>query len=206
MSDDLGDLTNRVANLIRRGVIHSVTLSQHPTCRVRLGDIITAELPICQWYASKYRQDIDPFAVGDAVTVLSEAGDLRNGRVYPGWNIDAIPAPGTDENTHKTVYNDGTTVSYNRETHHLEIVIAQNGTYKIVGDGTLDGHVHITRTLIVDEETLLRKDTWITANLAVDYEVSDRLGTMNEMRVTYNGHNHIGDSGGMTRAANQKMT
>ena len=76
MSDITGDLQRRLANIVRRGVIHSVKHDGIPKCRVDLGDIITTWLPLCQSFSGANRADSNPYAVGDAVTVLSEAGDL----------------------------------------------------------------------------------------------------------------------------------
>ncbi|HEB0857343.1 TPA: phage baseplate assembly protein V, partial [Citrobacter freundii] len=93
MSDIAGDLQRRLANLVRRGVIHSVRHDRIPKCRVDLGDIITTWLPLCQGFSGTNRADSNPYAVGDAVTVLSEAGELNNGRVFPGWNTGKLPVP-----------------------------------------------------------------------------------------------------------------
>lgn len=41
MSDIEGDLQRRLANIVRRGVIHSVKHDGIPKCRVDLGDITT---------------------------------------------------------------------------------------------------------------------------------------------------------------------
>ena len=46
------------------------------------GDIVTTAA-IVSGFCRKNRADFEPFAVGDAVTVLSEAGELNNGRVFP---------------------------------------------------------------------------------------------------------------------------
>lgn len=51
MSDIAGDLQRRLANLVRRGVIHSVRHDRIPKCRVDLGDIITTWLPLCQGFS-----------------------------------------------------------------------------------------------------------------------------------------------------------
>ncbi|MCR2669539.1 phage baseplate assembly protein V, partial [Salmonella enterica] len=86
MSQDMGDLARRVANMIRRGVVQAVKHGPQPQCRVEIGDITTTWLPVFQSSSSANRADSNPIAVGDAVTVISEAGDLNNGRVLPGWN------------------------------------------------------------------------------------------------------------------------
>ncbi|MBU5620842.1 phage baseplate assembly protein V, partial [Enterobacteriaceae bacterium S5_ASV_15] len=77
MSDIEGDLQRRLANIVRRGVIHSVKHDGIPKCRVDLGDITTTWLPLCQGFSGANRADSNPYAVGDAVTVLSEAGELN---------------------------------------------------------------------------------------------------------------------------------
>ncbi|WP_225520990.1 hypothetical protein [Escherichia coli] len=57
MNEVLGDLQRRLANMVRRGVIHSVRLDGgFPECRVDLGDIVTTWLPLCQGFAGKTGQ------------------------------------------------------------------------------------------------------------------------------------------------------
>lgn len=108
MSDIEGDLQRRLANIVRRGVIHSVKHDGIPKCRVDLGDITTTWLPLCQGFSGANRADSNPYAVGDAVTVLSEAGELNNGRVFPGWNTGGLPVPEGSDSEHITRYGDGT--------------------------------------------------------------------------------------------------
>lgn len=199
MSDISGDLQQRLANLIRRGVIHSVRHDKQPKCRVDLGDIVTTWLPLCQGFSGSNRSDSNPCAVGDAVTVLSEAGELNNGRVFPGWNTGAMPVPKGSDSEHITRYSDGTEIRYHREAHALTIKIAAGGSYKIVGIGTLDGPVEITETLTVQGKTQVNSDIEATG------DISDGTGTMSKIREVHNDHDHPGDSGGITGKPNQKM-
>lgn len=90
MSDIAGDLQRRLANLVRRGVIHSVRHDRIPKCRVDLGDIITTWLPLCQGFSGTNRADSNPYAVGDAVAsgrliVLTHfvVGDSNGRQVKP---------------------------------------------------------------------------------------------------------------------------
>ncbi|MEG9495042.1 phage baseplate assembly protein V [Pantoea dispersa] len=205
MSDIEGDLQRRLANLIRRGVIHSVRNGEMPKCRVDLGDIVTAWLPLCQGFAGTNRSDSNPYAVGDAVTVLSEAGELTNGRVFPGWNTGAQPVPAGSESEHITRYSDGTEIRYDRDAHALTIMLAAGGTYKIIGKGTLDGPVEITDTLTVQGKTQMNSDAVVTGNIGASGEIEDGKGTMNDIRRVHNDHDHPGDSGGTTGKPNQKM-
>ncbi|WNK65714.1 phage baseplate assembly protein V [Pantoea agglomerans] len=199
MSDISGDLQRRLANLIRRGVIHSIRHDKQPKCRVDLGDIVTTWLPICQGFSGANRSDSNPCAVGDAVTVLSEAGELNNGRVFPGWNTGAMPVPEGSDSEHITRYSDGTEIRYDREAHALTIKIAAGGSYKIVGKGTLDGPVEITETLTV------QKNTQVNGDIGATGDISDGTGTMSAIRKVHNDHDHPGDSGGTTGEPNQKM-
>ncbi|HEM6694640.1 phage baseplate assembly protein V [Citrobacter koseri] len=205
MSDIEGDLQRRLANIVRRGVIHSVKHDGIPKCRVDLGDIVTAWLPLCQGFAGANRADSNPYAVGDAVTVLSEAGELNNGRVYPGWNTGAMPVPGGSESEHITRYGDGTEIRYDRAAHALTITLAAGGTYTIVGKGTLDGPVEITDTLTVQGKTQINADTNVSGNIGATKEITDKAGSMSKIRETFNDHDHSGDSGGTTGKTNQKM-
>ncbi|MFZ4832756.1 phage baseplate assembly protein V [Rouxiella sp. Mn2063] len=206
MSEEvLGDLQRRLANMVRRGVIHSINNGPQPVCRVALGEIVTGWLPLYQTYAGQNRADSNPYMVGDAVTVLSEAGDLNNGRVLPGWNTGKLPVPLGDDGEHITTYGDGTEVRYNRNSHALRIKIANNGTYEIIGQGTLRGPVEITDTLTVQGETTLNSQTAIRGNLSVTGEISDGKSTIDRVREIFNSHNHAGDSGGITGKPNQPM-
>lgn len=204
MSDMEGDLQRRLANIVRRGVIHSTQHGKIPKCRVSIGELLTDWLPLCQGFSGGFRSDVNPCTVGDAVTVLSEGGDLNNGRVFPGWATGGAPVPEGSESEHITVYGDGTEVRYDRETHALTITIAAGGTYKIVGKGTLDGPVEITKTLTVQGVTTINSNTTVKGNIGATGEISDGKGKMSGIRMTYNGHTHT-ETDSVTKDPNQKM-
>ncbi|WNN54560.1 phage baseplate assembly protein V [Hafnia alvei] len=204
MSDMEGDLQRRLANIVRRGVIHSTQHGKIPKCRVSIGELLTDWLPLCQGFSGGFRSDVNPCTVGDAVTVLSEGGDLNNGRVFPGWATGGAPVPEGSESEHITVYGDGTEVRYDREAHALTITIAAGGTYKIVGKGTLDGPVEITNTLTVQGVTTINANTTVKGNIGATGEISDGKGKMSGIRMTYNGHTHT-ETDSVTKEPNQKM-
>lgn len=205
MEELIGDLQRRLANIIRRGIIHSVQPGGVPKCRVSIGEITTAWLPLCQGFSGTNRTDSNPYAVGDAVTVISEGGDLNNGRVFPGWNTGQMPVPEGSDDEHITRYGDGTEIRYDRAAHALTLTIAQGGTYKIVGKGTLEGPVEITDTLTVQGVTQINANTFIQGDLSASGELSDGKGTLDRVRQVFDSHDHPGDSGGMTGKPNQKM-
>ncbi len=204
MSDMEGDLQRRLANIVRRGVIHSTQHGKIPKCRVSIGELVTDWLPLCQGFSGGFRSDVNPCTVGDAVTVLSEGGDLNNGRVFPGWATGGAPVPEGSESEHITVYGDGTEVRYDREAHALTITIAAGGTYKIVGKGTLDGPVEITETLTVQGKSTMNADVSVQGNIGATKEISDGKGKMSGIRMTYNGHTHT-ETDSVTKEPNQKM-
>lgn len=204
MSDMEGDLQRRLANIVRRGVIHSTQHGKIPKCRVSIGELVTDWLPLCQGFSGGFRSDVNPCTVGDAVTVLSEGGDLNNGRVFPGWATGGAPVPEGSESEHITVYGDGTEVRYDREAHALTITIAAGGTYKIVGKGTLDGPVEITNTLTVQGVTTINANTTVKGNIGATGEISDGKGKMSGIRMTYNDHTHT-ETDSVTKEPNQKM-
>ncbi|WP_336195236.1 phage baseplate assembly protein V [Hafnia paralvei] len=204
MSDMEGDLQRRLANIVRRGVIHSTQHGKIPKCRVSIGELVTDWLPLCQGFSGGFRSDVNPCTVGDAVTVMSEGGDLNNGRVFPGWATGGAPVPEGSESEHITVYGDGTEVRYDRETHALTITIAAGGTYKIIGKGTLDGPVEITDTLTVQGKSTMNADVSVKGNIGATGEISDGKGKMSGIRLTYNGHTHK-ETDSVTKEPNQKM-
>lgn len=178
--DELAELRRRIANIIRRGVISEVKMGSPIKVRVKLGeDEQSPWLPWCQTQSSAYVQYSDPPAVNDAVTIFSEAGDIQNGRVYPGANIDAIQVPAGSENEHVILFDDTTEVRYDRSEHHLKILLIEGGKYLIRGEGTLDGNVLITKELTVK------------GNIYGKSEVFDISGSMNQIRTIYNGHTHM---------------
>lgn len=84
LADEVAELRRRVADMVRRGVVDEVIPGSPVMVRVDIGDVLSPPLPRIQVQSGRYMQVSNYPAPGDAVTVISEAGDLRNGRVYPG--------------------------------------------------------------------------------------------------------------------------
>ncbi|MEB8638656.1 phage baseplate assembly protein V [Cronobacter muytjensii] len=87
----------------------------------------------------------------------------------------------------------------------------------------LDGPVHITKTLVTDQNATFKQNAGVQGDLSVtgesagssgnittkgsvlaDKDVRDARGTLQQIRVTYNGHTH-GETGGTTHEPNQPM-
>ncbi len=205
LADEVAELRRRVADMVRRGVVDEVIPGSPVMVRVDIGDVLSPPLPWIQVQSGRYMQVSNYPSPGDAVTVISEAGDLRNGRVYPGPNIDAIPVPEGSEYEHVILFDTGTEIRYDRQANVLSITLAEGGSYKITGRGTLDGPVEITDTLTVQGKATMNAEAVVKADLMVGGEVSDYHGTMSQIRIVYNGHNHRGDSGGSTGQPGQQM-
>ncbi len=205
LADEVAELRRRVADMVRRGVVEEVIPGSPVMVRVDIGDALSPPLPWIQVYSGRYMRVSNYPSPGDSVTVISEAGDLRNGRVYPGANIDAIPVPAGSEDEHVVLFDTGTEIRYDRKASALTITLADGGSYKITGKGTLDGPVEITDTLTVQGKTTVNAATEIKEDLNVGGEVCDYRGTMSQIRLVYNGHNHRGDSGGSTGQPGQQM-
>lgn len=194
MNDELTDIRQRLSNMVRRGVIAEVIAGNPVRVRVRLGSLTTPPLPWCNGMSGKHLKMRNLPSAGDAVTILSEAGDLRNGRVYPGTNIDAVPVPDGEESDFVMQF-DGLEVRYSPDDKLLAITLGEGGKYVIKGDGTLDGDVTITEMLTVNKD------------INGMQEISDRTGKVSAIREVFDLHDHPenGDGGGTTDGPNQKM-
>lgn len=131
------DLQQRIANVIRRGRIHSVDFEQSPP-RVKVEyekGAVTGWLPwISGRESSKHRTDWEPLAIGEQVIILSESGDLSSGVVVPSLPDATSPVPSTSPDEHVSRYEDGTTFSYNRKTHTFSIDVKGDVVVNATGD------------------------------------------------------------------------
>lgn len=191
MSEVLGDMQKRLAMSITRGVIADIRHGNRPACRVRIGDITTDWLAIEQQHASKNISSYHPLSVGDAVTVVSEAGDLANGRVRPGINKSGIDAPFVDEDTHVISLGDGAQFQYNRATHVLTITLPEGGRFQVKGDGNVDGHLTV-------------KQLTVETDAEVKGVLTDNKSSIDRLREIFNGHTHP-ENDSTTDKPNQQM-
>ncbi|TDE19288.1 phage baseplate assembly protein V [Vibrio owensii] len=136
------DLQRRMANMIRRGRVHSVDFEQSPP-RVKVEyekDAVTGWLPwISGRESSKHRTDWEPLAIGEQVIILSESGELSAGVVIPSLPDATSPVPSTSPDEHVSRYEDGTTFTYNRKTHTL--IIDVQGDVNFHATGNVTGHI-----------------------------------------------------------------
>ena len=188
----LSELQRRLANVVRKGKVHSVQLNP-PRCRVEVQPgVVTTWLPWSHGRAANSR-DWEPISVGEQVVVLSESGELNNGVVIAGLHTAANPSPSFDPDQHVTEYDDGTRVVYDRKAHALTVTIAQGGTAELN-----------CSVFYVNADIVHNGNQTTSGNIHADGEVSDGVRTMSADRGIYNGHDHPhGDP--VTSKVNQKQ-
>ena len=196
MSDDLVmDLMARIAELERRlndtvitGIVSEV---QHKPYRARVdygtpdAPQTTALLPVMVTRAAAAKVWW-PLEVGEAVLVLSPAGDTQQGRVIPASYSQAQPQP--DEQAERLVieFGGGNRLSLDRSSGKLTL--------------TLKGDIEI------NAPDRLRVNSQVIECSGDVLDTADsNAASMRAMRATYDQHTHTGDNGGNTGAPHQGM-
>ena len=140
-SFSLIELERRLANLIRVATIESVDTAA-ATCRVRIGELVTGDLPWLTARAGDTRSWSAP-DVGEQVLVVSPFGDLAQGIVLPSLYQAAHPAPESSADIKAIHYKYGTVVAYDEVNHKLTVDLPDAASdVEIKSAGT----VHITTT------------------------------------------------------------
>jgi len=138
MSFDLTEHDRRIAGIVSVGTIYKVDVD-NARARVAVGGLRSDWLP---WISGRAGPDKVWWAPeeGEQVLVLSPSGELSQGYILAGIYRDKHPAPSKSADQHITLYQDGTTIAYDRKA----------GTYLIdcVGDVVIKG----ARTLKIEFE------------------------------------------------------
>ncbi len=172
----LTELNRRLANMVKVGRIQSVDLTQDlPKVRVQVGELMSAWLPFLTQRAG---DDTHwwPIALEEQVVVLSPSGDLSQGIVIGALFQHRFPPSSMSENVVRTEYSDGAVVEYDKERHHLQVVLPSGGRLEVVADGGVS---------IVGDVT-------VEGNITASGDVTDATRSMQADREIYNGHNHPG--------------
>ncbi|MCR9529240.1 phage baseplate assembly protein V [Vibrio alginolyticus] len=164
------DLQRRMANMIRRGRVHSVDFEQSPP-RVKVEyekGAVTGWLPwISGRESNKHRTDWEPLAIGEQVIILSESGDLSAGVVLPSLPDATSPVPSTSPDEHVSRYEDGTTFTYNRKTHTLSI--------DVQGDAILHTTGNVTANIKGTADVTVAKDLTLKTNTNMVLDASGNI-------------------------------
>ncbi|EGQ8056468.1 phage baseplate assembly protein V [Vibrio alginolyticus] len=154
------DLQRRMANMIRRGRVHSVDFEQSPP-RVKVEyekGAVTGWLPwISGRESNQHRTDWEPLAIGEQVIILSESGDLSAGVVLPSLPDATSPVPSTSPDEHVSRYEDGTTFTYNRKTHTLSIDV--QGDANLHTTGNVTAHIEGTADVTAAKDLNIKTST-----------------------------------------------
>ncbi|UTW43263.1 phage baseplate assembly protein V [bacterium SCSIO 12844] len=209
----LVDMQRRLNNLIRIG---TVVETNETRLRIKLGDNITGWLLWLTQRTGDCQTWWKP-SINEQVLVLSPSGELNNGVVLSA--IYTQNQPTLNPNEQKTVYKDGTTVSYNYE--KSKVTVDCVGDVEVIGaknlNVTFDGNIDIKTPLQVKVDA---PNTICTGNLLIQGSLTYMQG-MNGFNqdggatamiqgkvlvsddvvangISQVGHTHIGDSGGRT--------
>ena len=173
---EVTELHRRLSNLIRLGTIEQTNYSGNiPRCKVRIGDILTAYLPVLSLRAGK-DQHSWLLEQDEQVLVLAPSGDLAQGVILGSIAQNKFPSLNHSEHVHRTQYADGAVIEYDRQSHHLKMILPDAGTAQWVVPGGLT----VTGNVLVNGA--------ITAT----NNITDHMRSMQGDREIYNGHTHGG--------------
>ncbi len=121
MAARLADVERRLANVTRPGTVVEADYA-NARLRVKIGANTTAWLP---WMTTRAGGDRSWHApeVGEQVLVLSPSGDMAQGYILPSVFQNKHGAPADAETMHRTEYEDGAIIEYDRENHRLKAII-----------------------------------------------------------------------------------
>lgn len=131
------ELARRLDNLIRFGVIEETDFTTDPVqprVRVRTGKILTTWIPIATNRANTDAEH-DPVQVGEHIIMLAPSGELTQAVVVGKLFSNAHPSPDNNPANHRRKYRDGAVIEYNSETHHLNAVLPDGGTFNAAATG-----------------------------------------------------------------------
>jgi phage baseplate assembly protein V len=149
------DAERRVANSIRLGVVEEADYAR-ARVRVRSGETLTGWLPFATLRAGGDKT-WHPVEVGEQVIFAAPNGDLRQAVVLAAVNSGKNAAPGDRATLCRTVYEDGTSITYDREAHtYLMDVNSAGGITINIGGSSIfldDGKILLSSngsTLLID--------------------------------------------------------
>lgn len=139
---ELSQLSRRVANLVVLGKVEEADYSA-ARLRVRSGDLLSGWLP---WITTRAGGDSTWWApeVGEQVLLLSPSGDPAQGVVLGAVYQDSHPPPAAAKSVHRTTYDDGTVVEYDRAASRLAVSCVGEITIETGADITVTSAAKIT--------------------------------------------------------------
>lgn len=187
--NDVDALKRRMESIIIIGTVFD-TDYEKAKVKIKHGDLVTKWLP---WLTQRAGQDVTWWAPekGEQVLVVSIDGDPANGYVLPGAIYSKhVPAVANKATVRKVQFADGAVVEYDREEHHLKVILPSGSTTELVSDGGIK--------LVGDIEHIGEFNN--TAGINSQADITDKTRSMAADRGIYNDHKHPGvtPGGGQT--------
>jgi len=137
-------------DMLRLGTVESVDLAG-VHCRVRVGEIVTGDIPWLSPAAGATRIWCPP-SVGEQVLLICPDGDEEAGIVLAGLYSDAHPAP-ADTAIFHAAFADGAALGYDPIGHILSVTLPAGGTATVDAPGglTINGPVTLNGPVTIND-------------------------------------------------------
>lgn len=185
-------LESQMSNLLRVGTVSSLD-EEKETARVTFqerDDLVSYDLPVVVRNTLKNKDYWMP-DVGEQVLCCFLPIGMEAGFIIGGYYTNSVDKPAATVAKRVTKYEDGTTVSYDRDSHLLEVnVPASGGQVKV----TAESKVTVVAPAI---------DLGEAANLEPSVLGDAIAAALDELRTELDNHSHIGNLGVPTSPAMQ---
>lgn len=121
---------------------------------------------------SKNDKENDPLCIDEEVAVLFD-DEKQHGVILGAINTDSSPLVISDRNKVYRTFKDATHIEYDKAAHVVK--------------ADIKGEVNITA-----QKTTHTGDLYVTGNIFCSKDITDKNGSMQSMRDTYNSHGHGG--------------
>jgi len=183
------ELLNNLNRMILIGTVEETDYA-NARVRVRVGNWLTAWLP---WVVKRAGQDVQwwPVEKGEQVVLLSPGGDMAQavvlGSLYQGQQQDVVADRMQDapEQVHRTQYQDGTVLEYDRKNHILTADVKGSVSMKVEKDlsAAIQGGAQITVEQGLDAQAQGDVKVKAKGNLVLDAD--------GDMHVKAGGHMYL---------------
>jgi phage baseplate assembly protein V len=152
---DPADFARLIGDVIRVGSVASVDRAS-ATCTVRIGDLLTDDVP---WLAFRAggTKCWSPPAIGEQGLLLCPEGDTAAGVFLAGMTSDANPAPSAADKVDLLRFVDGAEIRYDAAAHLLVAKLPAGGRAELDAPAgiRLVGPVEIVGTLTTSDDVAI---------------------------------------------------
>lgn len=201
-----------------------VTATNTSKCQARvkfedLDGIVSSFLPVMQKKSLRDKQYWMP-DINEHVVVLMDENE-EFGVILGAIYSDADTPPVSSQDKSHVLFDDGTSVEYDRAAHLLAIDVKGDVLLTVTGTVTSNSQglttVKSATGILMQAPTInmesytggnsagtIKGTLHVTQNIKGDADIIDAVRSMEADRNIYNGHTHPGDSGGTTGVPNQQ--